>query len=104
MPGIPLFTAGGTATLAVTGTAATAALPFGAGTEFRMANEGPNTIFVVFSSATGSTATANTTANVPILAGTVELFTVDTSYKFLSAITTATGNTGLLYITRGQGM
>ena len=103
MPGIPLFTAGNTSTLSVTGTAATAALPVGSGTELRFANEGPNTVFIVTSSATGSVATANTTGALPILAGTVELFTV-TKADFASVITSVTGNTAVLYVTRGQGM
>jgi len=104
MAGIPnyAFNPGVTISLSVTATSATAAMPTGAGTVFRVINAGGNLAFFTTATATGSSATAGGTTSTPIIAGGTELFTLDPSGTFFAAVC-ATGGTTTLYVTRGQG-
>lgn len=100
MANVNIFTPGNSVTAALTGTAATTTLPTGAGTYFRFANSSANVAF--FAAVTAATA-ATTGASTPMLGNSVELFTLDPSATGVSFIM-ATGNTGTVYITRGQGI
>lgn len=64
----------------------------------RMANVGTQTIFIDFVTTTG---TAVATTSIPLLANTVEVFTLGNDITHVSAIAGTTGST--LYITYGEG-
>lgn len=90
-----------TVNLAVTATSQLLAIPNTAhGTRsLRIVNSGSQTVFVDFVTTTG---TAVATTSMPLLAGTVELFTFGNDITHVSAIAAATGST--IYITPGEGL
>ncbi|WP_375453722.1 hypothetical protein [uncultured Methylobacterium sp.] len=90
------FTAGRTASLAVTAASASVALASGTGISQRLYNAGTATAFVRF----GDVTVTATTGDMPIPPGTIEIQTVPPG-SFMAAIT-ATG-TATVYATNGEG-
>jgi len=96
-PFSPDFT--NTQTLAATATSANAALNAVDGNMnvLRVANAGPNTVFIRW----GATAQTAVTTDMPILAGTVEVFSKGAATNV--AAICAAGQTATLYLTCGEG-
>ncbi len=91
------FTPGSTVSRTVTATTARVALPSLAGNQVRVASPATNTVaFIKFGDATVEAVGTD----MPILPGTVEVFTVQPSFTNVAAIGT-TGTT--LYFTAGDG-
>lgn len=67
--------------------------------QVRLANVGSYTTFVNFGDVT---VTATVAAGLPLLANTVEVFTVPADVTYVAAIND-TGGSATLYITTGQG-
>jgi hypothetical protein len=65
----------------------------------RIANVGTTPIFIEFGD---TTTTASVTTSMPILANTVEVFTLDYTDTIVSAIAAGAGST--MYITYGEGL
>jgi hypothetical protein len=91
------FTVTTAASLAVTGTAASATLPT-TGDVMMLMNDGVATCYWKL----GATTATATSADIPILAGAIMLYTPDPTATVLSAIA-ATGATTTLRIQRGYG-
>lgn len=90
-----------TKTLAITGTsAAIATTGNNLSGQYRIANVGTQTVFIVVGAA-GTTPTATVAAGIPLLANTVEVFTFPPTVV-VAGIAAAAGST--LYITPGQGV
>ena len=89
------------ATLAVTGTTGRVAVPVsGIGfRSLRIANAGTQTIFVNFGTSTVNAVIAN---DMPILAGSVEVFLLPPDITHVAAIASTTGST--MYLTVGEGV
>lgn len=92
------FTPGNSASLAVTATTGSVALPSGSGTVLRLMNDGSTTLYFKF----GTSAVTAATTDTPILAGAIELFSLSASQTYLAGIADS-GNTGTLRMTRGEG-
>lgn len=96
------FKVNGTANLAVTASSQTLAIPAGVGVgtpAVRVANVGTQTIFIDFGLSTG---TASTSTSMPILANTVEVFSIVNDVTHLAVIAGSTGST--VYLTVGEGL
>jgi hypothetical protein len=92
------FKPNATVAIAATPTSARSQLA-GSGEQLRIANKGPNAAFVAF----GNSSLTATTADLQILAGTVELFTnPDNKGGYVAAICAA-GETATLTFTTGDG-
>ena len=91
-----------TVSLAVTGASQTITTDTGyiVGNQVRIANVGTKTVFLEFG-ASGTTPTAATATSIPMLANTVEVFTVP-PLCVVAAIASDTGST--IYITPGEGL
>ena len=85
------------ASLAVTGTAASATLPT-TGDVMMLLNDGSSTCYWK----TGATTATATSSDIPILGGAIILYTPDPAATVLSGIA-ATGATTTLRIVRGYG-
>ena len=96
------FTPLGSTVLAVTGTAASITLPTGNGNQLLLQNDGTNAAWFAVG-ATAATASAATGASTPLIGGAVMIFTIPADATVLSGITTATGTTTTLRVTRGVG-
>ena len=68
--------------------------------QVRVANDGTATAWVKFGNAP---ATASTTLNMPVMAGSVEVFTVSVDGGALYMAAIAAGSTGKIYATPGFG-
>lgn len=73
-------------------------VPFGT-RALRVANIGTQTVFLDFVTTVG---VASVTTSIPLLANTVEIFTIGNDITALQAIAPAIGST--LYITYGEGL
>jgi len=93
----------GSTVLACTGTASSVTLPTGNGNQIMLQNDGTNTAWWVVG-VTTATAANTTGASCPQLGGSVMVFTIDPNATVLSGITSATGNTTNLRITRCAGV
>jgi len=96
----PAPTAASTTALAVTGSNQTLTLSPNGGAmtrSMRLANIGTQTVFVAL-----GTVTSSVTTSMPILANSVEVFTLPASITTLSVIAAGTGST--LYATIGDGV
>lgn len=69
--------------------------------QLRVVNEGPNTIYIEFGEGT-SVPTAAVGTSLPLLANTVEVFTIGGDKTSISFISSATGNT--IRFTGGEGL
>lgn len=70
---------------------------------FRIVNGGPNSVFLRFGTAAQITATpASVTADMPMLAGTVEVFSRSPDVTTISAVCLAT-QVASIFITCGEG-
>lgn len=76
-------------------------VPFGT-QAIRLVNNGTATIFIEFGDPTISPPTASAATSQPMLPGTVEVFTLDTTDTQISVIGSAAGST--LYVTLGEGL
>lgn len=87
----------------VVGTASTSLavpdVPFGT-RALRIANIGTQVVFIELT--TGTAIAASLTTSVPLLPGSVEVFTLANDITHVATIAAATGST--LYITYGEGM
>lgn len=90
-----------TVNIAVTATSQLLAIPNTAhGTRsLRIVNSGSQTIFLDFVTTTG---TSVATTSMPMLAGTIEIFTFANDITHVAVIAAATGST--MYITPGEGL
>lgn len=96
----PAPTAASTTALAVTAANQTMTLSPNGGTQtrsVRLANIGTQTVFVAL-----GTVTSSVTTSMPVLANSVEVFTLPGGVTTLSVIAAATGST--LYATIGDGV
>ena len=96
----PAPTAASTTALAVTAEDQTMTLSPNGGTQtrsLRLANIGTQTVFVAL-----GTVTSSVTTSMPVLANSVEVFTLPGGITTLSVIAEATGST--LYATIGDGV
>lgn len=94
----PAGTTNGAVTAAVTQINLPGTAPYETETTGRFVNSGAQTIFWAYGTQAGLTA-AN---GIPMLANTVETFTIPAGVSTISVIAAATGST--LYITAGDGM
>lgn len=94
----PAGTSNGAVTAAVTQINLPATAPYETETTARFVNAGSQTVFWCYGTQAGLTA-AN---GVPVLANTVETFTIPAGISTISVIAASTGST--LYITVGDGM
>jgi len=91
-----------TVNLAVTGSSASVALVGTPGQGYqsvRISNVGTQTVFVSFSTGAGS---ASTATDMPVLAGTVEVFWLPKPITNVNAIAAGAGST--IYCTVGEGI
>ncbi len=97
---INLFTPiqGATVSISATSVNAQGTLTFNSA-QARIANTGTNVAFVRW----GATAQTATTADMPILPGTVEVFSKDPSHLNFAAIC-ASGETATVRVTPGEGV
>ena len=93
----------GSTTLAVTGTAGSVTLPTGNGNQLLVQNNGANIAWWT-TGATSATAANTTGSSTPILAGAVMLYSLDPAATQFSAISSATGTTTTLYISKCAGV
>lgn len=96
----PAPTAASTTALAVTGSSQTLTLSPNGGAmtrSIRLANIGTRTVFVAL-----GTVTSSVTTSMPVLANSVEVFTLPASITTLSVIAAGTDST--LYATIGDGV
>lgn len=96
----PAPTAASTTALAVTGSNQTLTLSPNGGAmtrSLRLANVGNQTVFVAL-----GTVTSSVTTSMPVLANSVEVFTLPAGVTTLSVIAASTGST--LYATIGDGV
>lgn len=93
--------AASTIALAVTASAQQLALPLKSShsATVRLVNVGSQVVFVLFGNLTVTT--SGTALGMPLLPGSVEVFSLPPSVTQLSAIAAATGST--LYVTCGEG-
>ena len=96
------FTPIGSTVLACTGTAASVTLPTGNGNQLLLQNDGTSAAWFTTGAVT-ATASAATGASTPILGGAIMIFTIPPDATVLSGITTATGTTTTLRVTKGVG-
>lgn len=95
----PAATAASTTALAVTGSNQALTMSPATGSDggtMRIANIGTQTVFIAL-----GTVTSSVTTSMPMLANTVETFSLPGAVTTLSVIAAATGST--LYVTVGQG-
>ena len=97
MPALAPFTPGATVILAVTGTTGTASLSTTHGDQIRVASPATNSLAFIRFGTTGVVATVN---DLPILPGTVEVFTILPGATLVAGIGTTGTN---LYFTGGDG-
>ena len=98
MPASPPFGPSSTTTsLAASSASANTALPTGQGFQFRLVNDGTQTIFF---KAGQSSVTADTTAT-RLLANSTGIFTLDPNATNIAVYANASGST--LRVTRGEG-
>ena len=93
----------GSTVLACTGTASSVTLPTGNGNQLMIQNDGANTGWWVVGTTT-ATATNATGASTPQIGGSVMIYTIDPNATVISGITSVTGNTTTLRITRCAGV
>ena len=94
----PLYPNSGSASLAVTATTgASTATSISPAPQEMVTNTGSNTAFVAF----GGSAVAATTTSIPIPAGAIEVFSLDSTMGYVSALTST--STTQLYFTGGRG-
>lgn len=94
----PLYPNAASSSLAVTAsTAASTATAITPSPQVMVTNVGPSTAFIAF----GTSAVAATTTSIPVPAGAIEVFTLDSNQGYVSAITSTT--TAAVYFTGGRG-
>jgi len=94
------FSPADTATLAVTETTASVALPAGAGDQIMITSAPSGSL--AFIRVGDSTVVATEANGTPILPTAAYIFTIDPNATHVAGIA-ATGNTATLYVTRGNG-